>query len=149
MLREESIELRLQELDVILNELAKYKDMNPDVLRDDLSQRWIIEKGLEAGAELIFEVGDHILSSQFVHYADTYEDTLKALFEERVISEELYQQIKGLGSLRNILVHRYLQIDLDLLFMNFHKALLIFPLFAQEIAVWLKETKERSALSQL
>ncbi len=49
--------------------------MNPDVLRDDLRQRWIIERGLEAGAELILEVGDHILSSQFVHYADTYEYT--------------------------------------------------------------------------
>ncbi len=57
-----------------------------------------------------------------------------------MISEELYQQIKGLGSLRNILVHRYLQIDLDLLFMNFHKAFLIFPLFAQKISAWLKET---------
>ena len=144
MLRIETVRLRLEELDVILLELEKYTDIKPETLKGDLSQRWIIEKGLEAGAELIFEIGDHILSSQYGYYADTYEDTLLALFEKNVISQDLYLQIKGLGSLRNILVQRYLQIDLDLLLVSYRKALTIFPRFAKEILAFLKDAEDLS-----
>jgi uncharacterized protein YutE (UPF0331/DUF86 family) len=67
----------------------------------------VIERGLEAGAQLILDIADHILSSHFGYYSETYEDTLKGLLEKNVISNDLYDQIKGLGSLRNILIHQY------------------------------------------
>ena len=63
---------------------------------------------------MILEIGDHILSGHFGCYAETYENILYMLFENNVISENLYQGIKGLGSLRNILVHHYIGIDPDL-----------------------------------
>ncbi len=97
----------------------------------------MIERGLEAGAQLILEIADHILSSQFGYFCETYEDTLKGLAEKNVISPEFYQQIKGLGGLRNLLVHQYAQIDLDIVFSSFHKSLSIFPLFAKEIFDWM------------
>jgi len=139
VLRLEVVNLRLKELDTVLQELEKYKKIDPKTLRTDLSQRWIIERGLQAGAELIFEVGDHILSSHFGYYSETYEDTLKALFQKDVISEGLYLQIKGLGGLRNILVHRYTVIDTDLVFNSFQKCLRVFPAFAGEVLQWLKD----------
>ena len=131
------VKLRLKELDTVLQELEKYKSIKPAALRHDLSMRWIIERGLQAGAELILEIGDHILSGHFCYYPETYEDILKALFERDVISDDLYLQIKGLGSLRNILIHRYIEIDTDLVFENFQKCLRVFPIFAKEILQWL------------
>ena len=50
MVRRESIEVRLKELDEIIQELSKHKDLSLDALKRDLSQRWIIERGLIAGA---------------------------------------------------------------------------------------------------
>jgi len=143
MLKAEVVKLRLKELDIVLQEMEKYKGINPEALRRDLSQRWIIERGLEAGAELILEIGDHILSGHFCYYAETYEDTLKKLSEKDVISEDLYLQIKGLGSLRNILVHRYIEIDSDLVFENFQKGLRVFPLYAKEVLTWLKDVEQK------
>ncbi|MHC1686377.1 MAG: HepT-like ribonuclease domain-containing protein [Methanothrix sp.] len=54
-----------------------------------------------------------------------------------MISKDLYPQIKGLGGLRNQLVHQYAQIDLDIVFSSFHKSLRIFPLYAKEIFEWM------------
>lgn len=139
VLRREQIEIRLSELAVVIQQLGKYKDMTPEVFKNDLEKRWIIERGLEAGAQLILEIGDHILSGHFGCYAETYESILHMLFEKNVISEGLYQGIKGLGSLRNILVHHYIRIDPGLTFESFHKALRIFPLFAHEISEWLDD----------
>lgn len=97
--------MRLKELDAVVSQLNKYRDLKPDAMKQDLEKRWVIERGIEAGAQLILEIADHILSNQFGYYSETYEDSLKGLREKDVISEELYSQIKGLGSLRNILVH--------------------------------------------
>jgi uncharacterized protein YutE (UPF0331/DUF86 family) len=137
MVRRASIEERLKELDVIHRELYKYNDTSLDTLRRDTSKRWIVERGLIAGASVIFDVADHILSEEFRAYPESYEESLKGLFENRVISEELYLQIRGLGGFRNVLIHSYTGIDPDLVFENFLKALIIFPRFAKEIANWL------------
>jgi uncharacterized protein YutE (UPF0331/DUF86 family) len=138
------VEMRLKELDAVIRQLNKYRDIKPDTIKQDLEKRWVIERGIEAGAQLILEIADHILSNQFGYYSETYEDALKGLLEKNVISEELYSQIKGLGSLRNILVHQYVQIDLDIVFNSFHKSLKVFPLFAQEIMGWMEEPEQRS-----
>lgn len=141
VLRPVAIEQRLKELEQILQELQKYRRLNPAQV--DLSQRWIIERGLIAAASLIFDIADHILAGQFGFYAETYEESLRKLSEEAVISAPLYRQLKGLGGFRNILVHRYLDIDPDELFENHQKALVVFPRFAREILVWLEQQPPR------
>ena len=137
VLRREVIEQRLKELDEVLQELEKYREANRETLRRNLSQRWIIERGLIAAASIILDVADHILAGHFGAYVETYEESLQALQDRAVISAELYGQIKGLGGFRNILVHRYLGIDPDEVFDNFQKGLVVFPAFAREILVWL------------
>ncbi len=124
--------------------MNKYQDIKPDTIKQDLEKRWVIERDIEAGAQLILEIADHILSNHFGYYSETYEDSLKGLLEKDVISEELYSQIKGLGSLRNILIHQYVQIDLDIVFNSFHKSLKVFPLFTQEIMDWMEDQKQRA-----
>ncbi len=133
VLKEEIVTARLKELDEILCELNKYRDITWETITGDLGKRWIIERGLIAAASVIFDVVDHILSGHFGHYAETYEQSLEALRSKGVLSAELYRQIKGLGGFRNILIHRYLSIDPREVFANLKKGLDIFPIFAQEI----------------
>lgn len=142
-MRSDVIDKRLKELDEILQELAKYTGISPESLKRDLSLRWIIERGLIAGASVILEISDHILSSQFGIYVETYEECLKMLFDRGVISEGLYLQIRGLGGFRNILVHRYIDIDPDQVFEGFHRSMKVFPWFAREILAWLDAAEAR------
>ena len=137
ILRREAIEERLKELDQILQELEKYREVTWDEFRANLSQRWIIERGLIAAASVIFDVADHILAGHFGTYPETYEESLQRLTEKGVLSESLYRRIKGLGGFRNILIHRYLVINPREVLEYFHKGLDIFPRFAQEILTWL------------
>jgi len=131
------IEERLKELDEILQELRKYQDISPEKFQADLSQQWIIERGLIAGASVIFDIADHILAGHFGLYPETYEASLQALSDRKVLSEALYRQIKGLGGFRNILIHRYLRIDPGEVLENFRKAMTVLPRFAQEVLTWL------------
>lgn len=137
VLKREAVEERLKELDKVLQELSKYRDLPWERFEADLSQQWIIERGLIAAASIIFDIADHILAGQFGLYAETYEEGLELLYGRRVLSGPLFQRIKGLGGFRNILVHRYLGIDPREVYDNFHKGLKVFPDFAQETLVWL------------
>ncbi|MBE7472282.1 MAG: hypothetical protein HS114_24370 [Anaerolineales bacterium] len=73
VVREEGIKQRLKELDEILQELSKYRQVSRAEVDSSLSQRWIIERGLIAAASVIFDIADHILAGHFGYYAETYE----------------------------------------------------------------------------
>jgi len=88
-------------------------------------------------ANLVFDAADHILSGYFGVYSETYEDTLQQLREKGVVSQNLYESIKGLGGFRNILVHDYLKVDVTELHRNLLKAFEVFPAFSSEIQQWL------------
>ena len=53
VLRREAIEECLKELDVTLQELSKYRDIAWERFQADLSQRWIVERGLIAVALVV------------------------------------------------------------------------------------------------
>jgi uncharacterized protein YutE (UPF0331/DUF86 family) len=97
------IKENLIELNNIYTELLKYKDIKEEEMINNLSIRWIIERGILAGISIILDIGNHILASQYRIYPDTYEDVLKEMFSKGIISQEIYTKIKGMGSFRNIL----------------------------------------------
>ncbi len=137
-LRHEAIEGRLKELDEILAELRKHQEITTEEMQESLSQRWVVERGLIAASTVLLDIADHILAGHFGVYAETYEESLASLEAKGVISEEVYGRIKGLGGFRNILVHRYLDIDPREVQQHLKKGLDVFPRFAQEILDWLE-----------
>ena len=138
VLKHDSITERLKELDIILQELSRYTALTEEDLRINLSQRWIIERGLMAAAALILDVADHILVGQFGLHTTTYEDSLLGLRDKKVISDVLYQQLKGLGGFRNVLVYLYQDIDPQQVWESYQKGMSVFPQFAQEVLAWLE-----------
>ncbi|MFO7683652.1 MAG: HepT-like ribonuclease domain-containing protein [Chloroflexota bacterium] len=139
VVKRESITERLKELDRILNELHRHDNLTLVDLQQDMSQRWIIERGLIAGAALILDIADHILTSEFGLYAHSYEESLQFLHDKQVISDELYSQIRGLGGFRNVLVHLYHDIDVQQVWVGWEKARTTFPLFIAEVLAWLEK----------
>jgi uncharacterized protein YutE (UPF0331/DUF86 family) len=137
VLKPEAILVRLQELDQILLELNKYKDLTWEAFMKSLSQRWIVERGLMAAAAMIFDVANQILGGHFGKYPDSYENSLKMLRDSQVLPVELYAQMRGLGGFRNILVHGYLEIDPQHVYENLGKGLRVFPQYGQVILTWL------------
>jgi uncharacterized protein YutE (UPF0331/DUF86 family) len=127
------IKENLIELNNIYTELLKYKDIKEEEMINNLSIRWIIERGILAGISIILDIGNHILASQYRIYPDTYEDVLKEMFSKGIISQEIYTKIKGMGSFRNILAHEYIKIDPKKVYQNYKKFLEIIPEISKEL----------------
>jgi uncharacterized protein YutE (UPF0331/DUF86 family) len=127
------IKENLIELNNIYTELLKYKDIKEEEMINNLSIRWIIERGILAGISIILDIGNHILASQYRIYPDTYEDVLKEMFSKGIISQEIYSKIKGMGSFRNILDHEYIKIDPKKVYQNYKKFLETIPEISKEL----------------
>jgi uncharacterized protein YutE (UPF0331/DUF86 family) len=138
VLKREVVEARLKELSRVLAELGRYREVTVDELQSDLSRRWIVERGLIAAAGLIPDAADHVLVGHFGSYSDTYEGSLRGLREHQVVPDELYQRLRGFGGLRNLLVHRYQEIDPALLHQHLHRALEVLPRFGAAVLEWLE-----------
>ena len=82
-------------------------------LQEDFRAAWAVERGLQLAAEIVFDIGNHILSAHFAVTAQDYEDILTQLATQRVIDPALRERLRGLGGFRNILVHGYVALDSD------------------------------------
>lgn len=139
VLKREVVERRLAELDEILSQLATFRNTTVDELRSDLGRRWAVERGLIAGAGTVFDVADHILSGHFGVHSEGYEASLEGLRDHGVLRKDSYDRIRGLGGLRNVLIHRYAKIDPVLVAEHLERAFEVFPRFAAEVLEWLDQ----------
>lgn len=110
VLRPEAIRERLLRLEEVLSHLEELRREGIDPRRD-FRQAWLSERGLQLAAEIVLDLGNHILSAHFGVSASDYEDVLTQLAACGVIDAELRERFRGLGGFRNLLVHGYLKLD--------------------------------------
>jgi len=139
VLRPDALRARLLKLEEVisgLEALASAGDSTPSPQRD----RWALERGLQLGAEIILDIGNHILSAHFGVAAADHEDVIAQLHAHGVIDDELRARLRGLGGFSNILVHDYARLDAARVASFAARAPTDFSSFAQGVRTWLAAT---------
>lgn len=147
VLRPDSLRERLLKLEEIVSQLEALGRLDGDALRDSVRTAWSAERGLQLGAEVVLDIGNHILSAHFGVTAQDYEDIITQLARHRVIDDAARRQLRGLGGFRNILVHGYLRIDPERVAGHLAKAPRDFTAFARQVRTWLDQILRGSAVS--
>jgi uncharacterized protein YutE (UPF0331/DUF86 family) len=145
VLRPEVLRARLLRLEEILSELASLAALQPAAVRTSMRNSWAVERGLQVGAECLFDIGNHILSAHFGASPQGYEDILAQLEARGVLGPELRHRLKGLGGFRNLLVHDYLRLDPEQVAAALARAPKDYGDFALAIRNWLEDLSRHSA----
>lgn len=124
--KKEHVLERLKHLEEILDRLEMKSGVCFEEYQRERDIQWVVERGLEVGSSIIFDIGNHILAGVYRAPAQEYEEIFEELWKRGVFSGELYQSLRGLGGFRNLLVHGYLKLDARLVYENFKKALRVF-----------------------
>lgn len=132
-LRAETIRERLRKLREILTNLKDVRKTRREEFLSSYRHYWLAERGLHLAAESVFDIGNHILAGHFNVHSSNYEEVIRRLGEQGVISAPLREKLRGLGGFRNVLVHAYLDIDMDRVLAVLHDELGSFEDFAQAI----------------
>ena len=100
-------------LDQALETLRMHQRRPLEALRADREERWIVERGLELCAQNVLDIATHIAASAGRDVPD-YASSIDQLAALGVLPAEFAQRLRPLAGFRNVIVHGYLDIDLEI-----------------------------------
>ena len=140
VLRPEAVRQRLLRLEEVISRLEELRGVGSGHPHDHFRDEWAVERGLHLAAEIVFDIGNHILSAHFGRSAQDHEDIIVQLGAAAVLAASTADRLKGLGGFRNILVHGYLKVDPQRVEAYLAAAPDRFSEFSRDIRRWLETT---------
>jgi uncharacterized protein YutE (UPF0331/DUF86 family) len=128
-------EIRKNSLD--LNQMIDSKELLPGSIPLKAAKYILIEL-----AEAMANTIQHILAKDKGIAVSGYIDTILKAYENRLVSEKLFQRLKPFFDFRNSLIHRYWTINDARLVENILVGRKDFDLFIEEIETYLKAMEE-------
>ena len=116
--------------------LRRHAGASPVWLGADAERRWAIERGLQLCAQNALDVASHISSAVGLDPGN-YGSSIDCLVEAGALPQDFGEQFRGIAGFRNVLVHGYLEIDLDLLARLLSERLDDFDEVASHVEHWL------------
>lgn len=110
----EVIRRHLGALREALANLRRHAKHSADELRADADMRWIVERGLQLCVQNVLDVATHLSAASGLDSPD-YASAIDRLADLRVLPAEFASRLRLIAGFRNVLVHGYLQVDLDVL----------------------------------
>lgn len=133
----DTVQAKLDRLDGLVRRLepragSTAADLHKDdVLRD--STLWLLLQLVTLGAA----VGSHVAAARLGRTASTYAETFVLLAEAGAITDDLVPALRGASGMRNVLVHQYEEIDLDVVAAALPSAVATFTALRRQVAAWL------------
>ena len=110
----EVIRKHLAALREALSNLRRHAMHNAHELRADSDLRWIVERGLQLCVQNALDIATHLAAASGLDAPD-YATAIDRLAEIKVLSPEFASRLRPMAGFRNVLVHGYLQVDLNVL----------------------------------
>jgi len=119
-----------------LQVLAARRDVSLEELNADTELLWVVERGLQLCAQNTLDIATHIAASRGRDVPD-YASAIDELGRLGVLDREFVLEFRNVAGFRNVLVHGYLDVDLDVLHRLLHERLGDFESFAVRVEAYL------------
>lgn len=129
---------KISRLGEYLEYLEELKNCSLEDYVSDYKIRGASERFMQLAIESIIDVGNEIISVLKLKRAERYRDIPVILAKNRIITEDLAEEISQMIGFRNILVHDYASIDIRLEHRFLQTRLVDFYEFKEQIIEWLK-----------
>ncbi|UMZ74974.1 type VII toxin-antitoxin system HepT family RNase toxin [Natranaerofaba carboxydovora] len=138
MVDKELVENRLHRLEHILRKLNKISKTEKNEFTNNEGLQDQAERNLQLAAQICIDIGNHIISDEGFRSPAGYGEIFQVLKEEGIIDEDLAETMRKIAGFRNILVHDYLKVDINIVYSTLQR-LEDFKTFAKEIGEFIYE----------
>ena len=108
---------RLSNLERNISELEKFKSKNEiDEIKKNLQLQWILRYGIFESIQIVIDISCHLVTKYNLGNPKTYGECIEYLKQEKYLNSALAEKLLGMTGLRNILIHEYIEIDVEKLF---------------------------------
>lgn len=123
-------------LDEALQVLRAHQGHSLDDLASNHEERWIVERGLQLCAQNALDVATHLAASAGRDVPD-YAAAIDRLAEMEILPRDFAARFRGVAGFRNVVVHGYLDVDVELLHRLLNEHLDDFSTFARHVGAYL------------
>lgn len=101
---------KYESIERCINRIREEYDNNPENLEDYRKMDAII-LNLQRACEIATDVAMYVVSNRKLGLPQTKKEAFEKLFDNKLITEEMCNNMKGMVGFRNIAIHEYKQID--------------------------------------
>jgi uncharacterized protein YutE (UPF0331/DUF86 family) len=112
---------RMERVEECLRRLERKRRLTMEEFLEDTDAQDVVLHNLQVAIEACLDIGSHIISKNGWQMPEVYSDTPKTLAKHNVISEEFKPVFIKMGKFRDVVVHEYLDINLEKVYHNLHK----------------------------
>jgi len=129
---------KISELETYQKQIEEFSDITIQEYKSDWKLQRIIERTLQMMIETCADIAHHIISDKDMRPPTSYADTFNVLLENNIIEPELYAIMDKMIKFRNIVVHRYEDVDTEIVVTIIKKHIGDFKNFEEAILKYLK-----------
>ena len=134
----EKVLSKIDELNNYLEKLEEVKPVDFKEYESSIEKKGACERLLQIAVETIIDIANILVSNLKLGIPEDEDKMFEKLREEKVISKNMEKTLKEMKGLRNIIVHKYAEVDDELVFENLEN-LDDFSEFIEEIMKFIKK----------
>jgi uncharacterized protein YutE (UPF0331/DUF86 family) len=123
-------------LDTAVRTLRGHAGRPLELLRTDVEESWIVERGLQLCAQNCLDVATHLSASAGIDVPD-YAAAIDGLARLGILPAEFTARFRRIAGFRNVIVHGYLSVDPAILHALINERLDDFAEFAAHVERYL------------
>ncbi|MEC4982791.1 MAG: DUF86 domain-containing protein [Oscillatoria sp. PMC 1068.18] len=131
---------RIQAIRKYLERLQEFESLTLQEYINDFDTQLIVERLIQLLTEASLDINKYLLTQLgILPSRDNWKNKeyfLEAA-KQKILTEELAQKLAQAVGMRNILVHRYLDINLEIVFGAIHECLTYYPIYLRQITNYL------------
>lgn len=138
MVEEEVVTAKLRRINEYTNDLEEMRGVSKATYLEDTVLQRAVERTLMNLIQACVDLADHVRSTENLTPADTSKDQIAALERAGIISTETGAKLEEAVGFRNVLAHRYGDIDHEVVYTVLHEDIHWFQRFQTEVARWFR-----------
>ena len=128
-------------LDRALQTLRHHQGRPLDALRSDRDEQWAVERGLQLCSQNVLDIATHLAASAGRDVPE-YATAIDHLAETGILPASFADRFRGVAGFRNVIVHGYLEVDLEVVHRVLNERLDDFAEFARRVNTHLADRPE-------
>ena len=105
---------KLSELEEYWKQISEVSDVTVKEYQGDWKLQRIIERTLQMMIETCSDIAGHIISDKKYRVPSSYAETFLVLYENKILSEDLFDTLQKMAKFRNVVVHHYDEVDAEI-----------------------------------
>lgn len=130
---------KLDEIDRYVNELSEIKPESLKEYQSSIKEKRACERLVQIAIESVMDVCNIIVSDMKLGLPEDEDDVIKKLETNKIIRKEVSLLLSKMKGMRNILVHKYGEVEDELVFESISQELEDFDKFKEEILSFIKK----------